>query len=102
MQCPTNQTWSNRGAQVGPRSPANEKVIMEDHYKLVDKAVPKRPLFYHLDQELEDNTGRSRSSWKKGIDAGEVRVIQRATKRSGSRIVIPRSEVVRVLAGMVR
>jgi hypothetical protein len=74
---------------------------MQDHYEIVDKAVPKVP-FWHLDQELEDGTGFSRQWWKKRVDAGEVRVIQRSAKRSGSKITIPRSEIVRVMAGMLR
>ncbi len=75
---------------------------MHEHYEIIDKAVPPQPRFYHLDQELEDGSGYSRQWWKKRVDAGEVRVIQRSSKRSGSRIVIPRSEVVRVLSEMVR
>jgi hypothetical protein len=75
---------------------------MRDHYDLIDREFPKKKRFYHLDQELEDDTGLSRSFWKKRIDAAEVLVLQRSAKRSGSRILIPRSEIVRVLAGMVR
>lgn len=74
---------------------------MQEPYEMVDKAVPRLP-FFHLDQQLADSTGFSCPWWKKRVAAGEVRVLQRSTKRSGSRIVIPRSEVVRVLAGMVR
>jgi hypothetical protein len=69
---------------------------------LIDREFPKTKRFYHLDQALEDDSGYSRSFWKKRVDAGEIKVLQRSAKRSGSRILIPRSEIVRVLSEMVR
>ena len=74
---------------------------MNDPYEIADKMVPQRTHF-HLDDELTEGTGLSWQWWKKRIDARDVRVIQRSAKRSGSKIVIPRSEIVRVLAEMVR
>lgn len=88
-------------ALYGQGQPKNDEERMQDPHKIADEMVPQRTHF-HLDDELTEGTGLSWQWWKKKIDGGHVRVFQQAAKRSGSRIVIPRSEIVRVLAEMVR
>ncbi len=74
---------------------------MQDHYDLIDKSLPDTA-FFHLDEQLEKATGFSRGFWKKQIVAGHIKVVQHNAKRPGSRQLIPRREVVRRMAEMVR
>jgi hypothetical protein len=75
---------------------------MHPNYEMVNQEIPKARRFYSLGQELEDDSGLSRSWWKKKIDAGEVKILQPRRGQHGSKILIPRGEVVRVLAELVR
>jgi hypothetical protein len=75
---------------------------MDADYEIVNREIPKARRFYTLGQELEDDTGLSRSWWKKKIDAGEVKILQPRRGQHGSKILLPRGEVVRVMSGLVR
>jgi hypothetical protein len=57
--------------------------------------------FFSL-RELGDVSPFSSEYWSKRVREGAVRVVQRNAKRQGSRILIPRNEVIRHLAECVR
>jgi hypothetical protein len=73
----------------------------ETGFEIIERAIPPKN-FWRIDTELADVTGYSKKFWKELIDEGRVKVLQRAPHQPGSPLVIPRSEIVRVLTEMVR
>jgi hypothetical protein len=68
--------------------------------EIIDSEIPEKS-FFSL-RELADIGPYSADYWAKRIKAGEVRVVQHTARQQGSRILIPRNEVVRHLSECVR
>jgi excisionase family DNA binding protein len=73
---------------------------MEDNQKIVEAEVPKQG-FFHV-HEAAEVTGFSKDFISKQIREGRLRVLQVSAGTPGSRLRIPRGELVRWLAGMIR
>ena len=73
---------------------------MKSNKEIIDSEIPEKA-FFSL-RELGDLGPFSGEYWSKRISEGAVRVVQRNAKRQGSRILVPRSEVIRHLAECVR
>jgi hypothetical protein len=73
---------------------------MKTEEELIGAELPDKG-FFGL-KELGILGPYSSDYWSKRVKAGEVRAIQRNANRHGSRILIPRGEVIRHLAGCVR
>lgn len=73
---------------------------MKSNNEIVSSEIPAKA-FFSL-RELEDLGPFSADYWSKQVRAGAIRVIQRSARTQGSRIKIPRSEVVRHLSECLR
>ena len=73
---------------------------MKSNKEMVSEEIPEKP-FFTL-RELGDMGPFSSDYWSKQVASGAVKAIQRSTRVQGSRISIPRSEVIRFLSECVR
>jgi len=73
---------------------------MKSNKEIISSEIPEKS-FFSL-RELGDLGPFSSEYWSKRVREGAVRVVQRNAKRQGSRILVPRNEVVRHLAECVR
>ena len=73
---------------------------MKSNKEIIESEIPARAFFTF--RQLGDLGPFSGEYWSKRVREGAVRVVQRNAKRQGSRILVPRSEVVRHLAECVR
>ena len=73
---------------------------MKTDKEIISAEIPEKS-FFSL-RELGDLGPFSSDYWSKQVAAGTVRAVQRSNRTQGSRISIPRSEVVRFLSEFVR
>jgi len=73
---------------------------VKSNKEIISSEIPEKS-FFSL-RELGDLGPFSAEYWSKRVREGAVRVVQRNAKRQGSRILVPRNEVVRHLAECVR
>lgn len=73
---------------------------MKSNREIIDSEIPEQS-FFSL-RELGALGPFSSEYWSKRVREGTVRVVQRNAKRQGSRILIPRNEVIRHLSECVR
>ena len=69
---------------------------MKTDKEIISSEIPEKS-FFSL-RELGDLGPFSSEYWSKIIREGRVRVVQRSARTQGSRILVPRGEVVRFLA----
>ena len=73
---------------------------MKSDAEIIEAELPEQG-FFSL-KELGEVSPFSGDYWSKQVAAGTVRAVQRSNRTQGSRIAIPRNEVVRHLAECVR
>jgi hypothetical protein len=69
---------------------------MKSDTEIISKEIPEQS-FFSL-RELGNLGPFSSEYWSKIIREGRVRVVQRSARTQGSRILVPRNEVIRFLA----
>ena len=81
------------------RSVAGDNTV-KSNAEIINSEIPEQG-FFSL-KELAACSPFSADYWSRRVAEGEVKAVQHNARRQGSRIRIPRGEVVRHLAGLVR